>query len=356
MPRASAPSQPEHGPLWQRVSDELAQMIRAETKPGARFLSADEISERYGVSNITSRRVLGELASMGLIEKGRGKGCVVKGAKSERAFLLVDFEEGLASISLSYLFSCIHKGLTRGGIENNLTIELVTPQYVKMSGMDTEKIKNIVTLQELPRDQDLAALMRSGKLNCVVCHTLGPIEGVRTIRDDLKGGAVSAVEHLIRKGHTRIAHLTSDSSNQWFASRFEGYYETLRRHQLGVKFSLVAEASPFTYDSCAKAMEKVMAADTPPDALFAATDLHAVHVLEFCARNHISVPGDLAVIGFDNRPESAICDPPLTTIDTFWERQGVESMRLLRRMIDGTADKSARDMVIAPKLIARRST
>ena len=50
----------------------------------------------------------------------------------------------------------------------------------------------------------------------------------------------------------------------------------------------------------------------------------------------LRVPDDLSVIGFDNVPESALCDPPLTTIDQSIQEMGVEAVRLLLELIDGT--------------------
>ena len=69
----------------------------------------------------------------------------------------------------------------------------------------------------------------------------------------------------------------------------------------------------------------------------------------------LRVPEDVSVIGFDNVPESALCDPPLTTIDQSIKELGAQAVRLLLELIDGR-DGPGVQMMLPTRLVVRRSS
>ena len=68
----------------------------------------------------------------------------------------------------------------------------------------------------------------------------------------------------------------------------------------------------------------------------------------------LTVPDDLSVIGFDNVPESALCEPPLTTIEQSIQQMGFEAVQLLIRLIDGAA-VAAPHLMLPTRLVVRQS-
>jgi LacI family transcriptional regulator len=66
------------------------------------------------------------------------------------------------------------------------------------------------------------------------------------------------------------------------------------------------------------------------------------------------VPDDLSVIGFDNVPESALSDPPLTTIEQPIQQMGFDATRLLIEMIEGKPVESSHTM-LPTRLVVRGS-
>ena len=73
---------------------------------------------------------------------------------------------------------------------------------------------------------------------------------------------------------------------------------------------------------------------TAPTAVFAANDLSAIQTMRTAAELGISVPDDVSVVGFDNIPESALPNPPLTTVDQSIQAQGDAAVRTLLALID----------------------
>ena len=93
-----------------------------------------------------------------------------------------------------------------------------------------------------------------------------------------------------------------------------------------------------------------------PSAIFAANDLSAIQVLRTAGELGIRVPDDLALVGFDNIPESALTDPPLTTVDQSIQALGREAVRILIGLINDPSRPSEPVHVLLPtRLVVRRS-
>jgi DNA-binding LacI/PurR family transcriptional regulator len=93
----------------------------------------------------------------------------------------------------------------------------------------------------------------------------------------------------------------------------------------------------------------------PPTAVFAASDHIAHGVLNAARQRNIAVPDGLSVIGFDNLADSALVEPPLTTIHQPLLEIGEEAARLLFRQIQHETEVQKKT-VFKPTLIIRAST
>ena len=89
--------------------------------------------------------------------------------------------------------------------------------------------------------------------------------------------------------------------------------------------------------------------------MFAANDLSAIATVGAAGELGLSVPEDLSVVGFDNVPESALCSPPLTTVDQPIREMGHRAISMLIKLING--DEVERTHVtLDTGLVVRRST
>jgi LacI family transcriptional regulator len=102
------------------------------------------------------------------------------------------------------------------------------------------------------------------------------------------------------------------------------------------------------------ARELLSVAD-PPTAIFAANDVSAIATIEVAAELGLQVPGDLSVVGFDNIPESALCSPPLTTVEQPIRKMGQHAVELLLALIRGDPAETTH-ITLATNLILRQST
>ncbi|GHI83567.1 LacI family DNA-binding transcriptional regulator [Streptomyces xanthophaeus] len=171
---------------------------------------------------------------------------------------------------------------------------------------------------------------------------------------DNRGGAREAVRYLLEQGRQRIAHIAGPLDQTSAADRLSGYEDVLP----ATAPSLVAEGD-FTEAGGARAMAELLDRGERIDAVFAANDLMATGALRVLRERGRTVPGDVALIGFDDAEQVAErAEPPLTTV-----RQDIEGMgRLMVRLLLGTLD-AARDgdrtvpgsVVTATSLVRRGS-
>ena len=170
-------------------------------------------------------------------------------------------------------------------------------------------------------------------------------------------GARAATQHLIDLGHRRIGFLAGRPDLVSARRREAGYRQALETADIPFDPSLV-QIGGFTEELAVEPARTLLSLDDRPTAIFASNDLSASQVLRTAAEFGLSVPDDLSVVGFDNIPESALTDPPLTTVDQSIQEIGSHAVRLLIELIErGSQQGEVPAHVTMPtRLVVRRST
>ncbi len=155
------------------------------------------------------------------------------------------------------------------------------------------------------------------------------------IRSDNVGGAYAAVRHLIQLGHRRIAHIQGPMSYLVSRERHQGYSQALQETGLEINPDLVLEGD-FQMIGGRAAAAKLFALPPGkrPTAIFASSDLTAYGVLAAAEEYNIQIPGDMALVGFDDLPLSPYIHPPLTTVRQDFAEMGRRGFELLLSMIE----------------------
>ena len=178
--------------------------------------------------------------------------------------------------------------------------------------------------------------------------------GFPTVDADNLGGARLATEHLLKLGHRRIALLAGRADLESAKQREQVYREALAA--AGVPFDeALVRVGGYDAELSTRAAHELLTGPERPTAVFAANDVSAIALLQVARSLGLRVPQDLSVVGFDNIPESALCTPPLTTVNQPIRTMGERAVELLIRLIRGQPVERTH-LTLATELVVRGST
>ncbi|MGO3885372.1 MAG: LacI family DNA-binding transcriptional regulator [Mycetocola sp.] len=172
--------------------------------------------------------------------------------------------------------------------------------------------------------------------------------------DDVAGGRIAA-EHLISLGRTRIACVTGPQHIRQVADRLQGAREAVAAHP-GVSLEVITRPALTVLEGRTAGEEiRERAEADRPDAVFAANDLLAIGLLQaFTILGHISVPGDIALIGYDDIDFATSTVVPLSSIRQPSALIGATAFDMLQQQRDGGTDVES--VLYQPTLVVRQST
>jgi DNA-binding LacI/PurR family transcriptional regulator len=175
----------------------------------------------------------------------------------------------------------------------------------------------------------LIAAARERRLPFVALDLGDTDDTVPAVGIDDVAGARLAASHLVELGHRRLAVLAMEfgegSSGPATMARVEAANYAASRDRVKGYFAALAAAGiatsevpifettmdPATVDA---ALAAIFSGPEPPTAILAQSDRIAMRALEWLSERGVAVPGDVSVVGFDDVPEAAVTDPPLTTV------------------------------------------
>ncbi|MCB0170570.1 MAG: LacI family DNA-binding transcriptional regulator [Anaerolineae bacterium] len=166
-------------------------------------------------------------------------------------------------------------------------------------------------------------------------------------------GALSVMEYLINLGHRRIGFIGGRSDLQSAIRRRQGYEDGLQRAGLPVIPELI-QIGDYTRKTGYECAKQFLNLPDPPTAIFAANDESAFGVVEAASESGLRIPEDLSIVGFDNIPQTAHTNPPLTTVAQFIDQMGYVATKMLIELIQ---NKSLENRLhkIPTRLIVRDS-
>jgi LacI family transcriptional regulator/LacI family repressor for deo operon, udp, cdd, tsx, nupC, and nupG len=167
-------------------------------------------------------------------------------------------------------------------------------------------------------------------------------------------GAFEGVTHLIARGHRRIGLIEGRSQVSTSRERRRGYLDALAAAGLPVRQELI-RAGDFKQESGRVAAGELLDQRKPPTALFVCNNLMTVGALAAVHQRGLSVPKDVAVVGFDDLPWAEALDPPLTVVRQPAYEVGKQAMELLLKRIMEPSRPPV-TMRLSPELVIRRST
>ena len=168
--------------------------------------------------------------------------------------------------------------------------------------------------------------------------------------------AYKATTHLIEQGCQNIVHVTGSQKRNVYADRLKGYKYALIDHNLPFRESNII-INQLSEKEGTEAAEQILKMKPIPDGIFVSNDTCAVSCMKALKKAGISIPYDMAVIGFNNDPVSRIIEPNLSTINYPGYEMGEVAARNLIYHLQGLTDIIVTNTItLHSELIIRESS
>jgi len=317
----------------------------------------NEVARKAGVSLATVSRFLANPSSVKEENRRRINEAIkelnyrpslfarkLAGGKSGIYGLIIPGYEGIFH---SYYALEIIRGI--GFVLEELNIDLYLHIWWQKDNFNSSLVDGVIFADIVGNEEQLERIKKEGLPFVVLNRKME--EDISYVAIDNFSGGYRATEFLIKHGHRHIAHIAGDLRVEAALERLNGYKEALRRYGLEVKeeYIKVVNFSPL---EAKKATEELLELNTPPTAIFAASDEMAIEILFLLERKGVDVPSDISLIGFDDNPICNYSSIPLTTIRQPLDKMASLGVRFLKEMIE---KKKKNKTILSPELVIRES-
>lgn len=170
--------------------------------------------------------------------------------------------------------------------------------------------------------------------------------------DNIEGGRLVA-SHLVELGHKRIAYVAGAEDSSTNRDREAGFYKGLAEHGTT---AFAREVGGYTFEGAANAARALFSRDEIPDAVFVANDHMAFSVIDTARTEFgLSIPGDVAIAGYDDVPEASWKGYDLTSVAQSSDQMVDAAVSIMLGQLADNPVKG-RATVIPASLIVRSST
>ncbi len=213
----------------------------------------------------------------------------------------------------------------------------------------------LVSVSKETTDYSHLTMLQEGNIPLVFFDRIVPgIIADQVIIDD-EEAAYKATRHLIQKGRRRIAHFAGPENLLIGRDRKNGYLRALREANLTIDPNLIIDADSF--EKAHIAVNRLIDSGNIPDGIFTTNDLTAIGAIQCLKKKGISIPDQIAVVGFSDGHFSGITDPALTSVDQHGYEMGTIATRILiDRLLKPQESFIPQTKILIANLIVRGSS
>jgi LacI family transcriptional regulator len=165
-----------------------------------------------------------------------------------------------------------------------------------------------------------------------------------------------ATKHLIEQGCTKIAHVTSSLKRNVYTERYKGYRKALSEYKIPFDEEMLI-IGDLSEEAGIEAATKILETSPRPDGIFVTNDFVAAVCMRTLKEHGITIPDDIAVVGFNNDAIGKLIEPTLTTINYPGEDMGAIAARTLIDHLKGVSDiHQTKTLMVRSELIVRKSS
>jgi DNA-binding LacI/PurR family transcriptional regulator len=330
-----------------------------------RQVTLDEVAERAGVSRSAASRVINnaphvskakrEAVQRAVVDLGYVPNATARALATQQVGAVVlaissDNPQVFADPFFAEVVVGVNSVLEETELELMLLLATSTRGQTRLEQLLRTRQADGVMLMSMHGDDPLAALADKADVPVVFGGRPVNYEPRYYVDADNRGGARLATEHLVAAGRTRIATITGRMDEEAGTARYKGYQEALA--VAGLDASRVVHGD-FSEDGGSRAMEQLLAKHPDLDGAFIASDQMAIGALRVLKDAGKAIPGDVAIVGFNDITSARHSEPPLTTVSQPIQSLGREMARMLLSLISG---ETPTPLILPTRLIPRSST
>jgi DNA-binding LacI/PurR family transcriptional regulator len=246
-------------------------------------------------------------------------------------------------------FAMTIKGATREAVAHNYNLLVIDLEESKNRQHQIEAVSRRVDglILNVPIHMDWLSEIKKP----LIILGMSDTDNITTVRANGYNGAVLAAEHIVNIGRKRLAYVGYPEV-LWNKYRIRGILKALKNKKIDFD---VWNVDSLNVEAGRKISQDLFSGKNRPDAVIACNDLLAIGVMHGAREMGLSIPEDVAVMGFDNIILSNYVYPPLTTIDMHAEQVGEMAIRKMLEMIKEKIIKPEK-ILLQPNLIIRGST
>ncbi len=176
------------------------------------------------------------------------------------------------------------------------------------------------------------------------------------VTSDNSGAGRNGTRYLLSLGYRRILLFSFSQNHAPARDRLNGYHDALKEAGIETDDSLVCIAGTPDYGDAIEKLASVLNRMRKPEAIFACSDVLTQVSLAECRRAGLSLPKDIAILGFDDSPWGAFVDPPLTVMTQDTRGMGVFAARILLERLRKPKEEGDSKLVELPVTLVKRSS
>jgi DNA-binding LacI/PurR family transcriptional regulator len=188
----------------------------------------------------------------------------------------------------------------------------------------------------------------------VVVNQIFKSKTVDFVVADHRHGAFLATEHLIKAGHTKIAHIGAPMQYHMSRERRAGYQEALSKYGIPFDPRRTVETLHTMNDGKA-AVETLLQSGIDFTAVFSNSDVLSVGIIGALRRNGLRVPEDISIVSYDDEVVATAMSPPLTSVRAPRHEMGKTAARMLLERIQSNPKAKGRTTELKTTLVVRES-
>ncbi len=307
------------------------------------------VNHKPGVSEETRARILAGLEEMGisdLVKKEKDlQNLPETGASSIKSLLFVVFKRDGAILDMHPFFLLIVEIIEARARQYGYnilfsTVDLRSPIDEQINYLNTLNASGaIIFATEMTEDD--TDLFRGYTNPFVFLDNNFSHLPVNTVAINNEMGTWQAIEHLLEMGHRRIGYLSCRSRISSFLEREIGYRNALAEYGMELSKEYIYRLD-FTEEGSYRDFSAILKEKPSlPTAFVSDDDTIALGVMRALKEYGYSVPGDISIIGYDDRPSCEIASTPLTTVNVSKNSFAATAVDNLIRIIENQKDSES---------------